>query len=200
LEYPINQRVEAAAPLYRKSFIILFGSLFSLTLDQLTKFWVTACFRSDETLAVFPNWFSITLRANPGASFGLFRGKPLPFFLSISSLAVVFILYFVFRADPKRQKLIWAMSLILGGALGNNSDRLFRGGAVIDFLDFHFRSLTWPTFNVADISIVTGVILFLLDMARHEMRADSKGSNPWFENNSSDGVSGQKEDPMGSTQ
>ena len=191
LDHSIDQRSEVSSPLKQKSFILFFGCLASLALDQLTKFWVTATFRADESLAVIPGYFSITLRGNPGAAFGLFRGKPLPFFLSVNIIAIVFILYFVFRADPARQRLIASMSLILGGALGNASDRILREGSVVDFLDLHHRNMIWPTFNFADLSIVAGVILFLLDMSRHDMRAnensgDERKETPQLEDSSGD--------------
>jgi len=157
------------SPRGKKAFIIYFGTLACFAADQVTKFWVTAAFRMDETLDIVPNYFAISLKMNPGAAFGLFRSKPLTFFLVVSAIALCFIGYFVIRVDPRRIRLISAMTLILGGALGNISDRL-RMGAVVDFIDFHYYETIWPTFNVADVWIIFGVFLFLWDMIENDMQ------------------------------
>lgn len=141
-------------------------ALSCLVLDQVSKFWVTAAFRPGESLSVVQNYFSISLKHNPGAAFGLFRGRPLYFFLGTSFFAMAFILYFVLRIPGDRVRLSGALSLILGGAMGNISDRL-RLGAVVDFLDLHYHHhMIWPTFNLADMAIVAGVFLFLWDISK----------------------------------
>jgi signal peptidase II len=149
-----------------KYFVIVFGALTCLSLDQITKFWVTSTFRSDESLVVISNYFSITLKHNPGAAFGLFRGQPITFFLVVSAIALGFILFFIIRSDPSRTRLSAAHSLIMGGAMGNISDRV-RLGMVVDFLDVHYYDWTWPTFNVADMAIVAGVFFFMWDLSKH---------------------------------
>jgi signal peptidase II len=106
---------------------------------------------------------------NPGAAWGMFSNLPeavrRPFFHVISLTAIGFILY-MFRRLPKDANLVrLALSLVLGGALGNFADRLARG-YVIDFIDWHWRnqpSMRWPTFNVADAAICVGVALLLVD-------------------------------------
>ncbi|MCC6157219.1 MAG: signal peptidase II [Deltaproteobacteria bacterium] len=159
---------------YRNKFLVVaYGALTCLALDQITKFWVLRHFPFERSVAVVEGTFHITHKLNPGAAFGLFRGQPLPFFLVVSVIALGFIVYFVSRVAPDRLRLTVALSMILGGALGNISDRL-RIGAVVDFLDLRFGSRIWPTFNVADIVIVVGVLLFLWDMSRHEMQWDSR--------------------------
>ncbi len=154
--------------LKNKYFIIIFGALTCLALDQITKFWVKSAFRPDQSHAVIANFFSITLKQNPGAAFGLFRGQPIAFFLTVSFIALSFILYFIIRSDPSRVRLSAAHSLILGGAMGNISDRI-RMGSVVDFLDVHYYDMIWPTFNVADVAIVIGVFFFMWDMSKHSL-------------------------------
>ena len=100
---------------------------------------------------------------NIGAAFGIFGNLPAPvrqvFFLTVPPLAVLLIVM-ILRSTPDKERLqIFALSMVCGGALGNYVDRL-RFGYVIDFLDFHFKEIySWPAFNVADISIVTGVMI-----------------------------------------
>lgn len=104
---------------------------------------------------------------NPGAAWGMFGGLPegvrVPFFVTISSLAIAFMLAFYARLPRGERLLQVALALILGGALGNFADRILRG-YVIDFIDLHWRNdprLHWPTFNVADIAISVGVAFLL---------------------------------------
>lgn len=154
---------------FENKYILLgYGALASLLADQISKFWVLRQFRLNESAAISEGFLYVTHKLNSGAAFGLFRGKPLPFFLIISATALTFIVYFVARVAPDRRRLTAALSLILGGALGNISDRL-RIGAVVDFVDVRWGDRIWPTFNVADVAIVAGVLLFLWDMSRNDL-------------------------------
>ena len=79
-------------------------------------------------------------------------------------MAVIFILYLLKRHAGQRL-FCWALALILGGAIGNLIDRVLYG-YVIDFLDFYVGRWHWPAFNVADMAIVGGAGLFILDELR----------------------------------
>ncbi len=108
---------------------------------------------------------------NPGAAFGFLSGSAawlrLPFFLTTSVLAMIFIVYYFRKTQANQVVLRIALALVFGGALGNFADRV-RLTYVIDFIDWHwFDKATWPTFNVADSAITVGVALMLLDMWWH---------------------------------
>ena len=108
--------------------------------------------------------FNIVFTWNPGTSFSLFRamGEAAPMILIVSTGFVTgFILYYLFRRAQSYE--VVPLALIAGGAIGNLLDRI-RFGAVVDFLDFHIGGWHWPAFNVADICIVVGVGLYLLNM------------------------------------
>jgi len=94
-----------------------------------------------------------------------------PFFLTVSAVAVGVLLMFVRRVEPGQRILLLALGCILGGALGNLVDRMV-SGAVTDFLDFHWRGYYWPAFNVADSGITVGMVILLLYslLARDEVR------------------------------
>ena len=98
-----------------------------------------------------------TLQRNPGAAFGIFRRAPALF----TVLAIVIAAAIIVAAPRVRDRLhALAFGLVLGGALGNLADRLFRSpgpfrGRVIDFIDFR----VWPTFNLADAAVVIGALL-----------------------------------------
>lgn len=110
------------------------------------------------------DWFNIVFTWNPGTSFSMFRtmGEAAPFVLiGLTGAVIGFIMHYLFKRA--RGYEIVPLALIAGGAIGNIIDRI-RFGAVIDFLDFHIGAIHWPAFNVADICIVVGVGLYLLNM------------------------------------
>jgi signal peptidase II len=144
-----------------------------IALDQFTKILVHSSFDLGESVVIFESFFNFTYVRNVGAAFGIFGNLPGPvrqvFFLTVPPLAVLLILM-ILRSTPDKEKLqIYALSLVCGGALGNYVDRL-RFGYVIDFLDFHLNEkYSWPAFNVADISIVTGVMITALFIFKPEL-------------------------------
>jgi signal peptidase II len=102
---------------------------------------------------------------NTGGAFSLFAGSSsafrLPFFLLVSVVAIVVLLYFVGKVEPRQWLLLLALGGILGGALGNLVDRIV-AGVVTDFLDLHWHGYHWPAFNVADSCISTGMVILLI--------------------------------------
>jgi signal peptidase II len=150
----------------RKYLILLALSGFVICLDQATKLYIHTQFQYVETVAVITNLFNITYVRNLGAAFGFLREASPAwrslFFLSVPPLASV-IIFFMLRATDKEDTVtILALSAIFGGAIGNYIDRLWHG-FVVDFLDFHwYQVASYPAFNVADISIVTGISLMVL--------------------------------------
>ena len=135
-----------------------------LVLDQLTKWYVRRTVSLYESIAVIDSLFNITHVRNTGGAFSLLAGSSravrLPFFLLVSMVAVVVLLFFVRRVRPEQRLLLFALGVILGGALGNFADRLVYG-EVTDFLDFHWRGYYWPAFNVADSCITVGMLILL---------------------------------------
>ena len=110
------------------------------------------------------DFFNIVFTWNPGTSFSMFRalGESAPLVMIVAiSFVIGGILYYLF-ARAKKYEIV-PLALVCGGALGNLVDRI-RFGAVIDFLDFHVGGWHWPAFNVADVCIVVGVGVYLLNM------------------------------------
>src|SRR5262245_56606835 len=110
---------------------------------------------------------------NPGGAWSFLRSLPdslrRPFFLVVSSAAIVFIISIYQRVHKDQTAMKWGLPLALGGAMGNLVDRI-RYGWVVDFVDVYVirgkAQHHWPTFNVADIAIVVGVALMAIDMMR----------------------------------
>lgn len=136
---------------------------FVVILDQLSK-WVVLNYLMvpPQTLSI-TSFLNIVLTWNRGVSFGLLSSSnPYgPWLLAaIAFTFIAVIILWIFQAETKIMAL--AFGLVLGGAVGNLSDRL-RFGAVTDFLDFHAFGYHWYTFNVADTAIFMGVALILLE-------------------------------------
>jgi signal peptidase II len=151
----------------RKYAILASLSAAVILADQWTKLAVLARFSLHESVPVIPGFFNLTYVQNTGAAFGfLATADPafrIPFFLIVPLVAVVAIAA-VFRKIPTRDvRLPVALSLVVGGAIGNFIDRA-RLGFVVDFLDFHWKD-KWHfhVFNVADSAICVGVGLMILD-------------------------------------
>jgi signal peptidase II len=145
----------------------LFLSLVVIVLDQLTKFWIAGAFHYGESLALLP-FFNLVHAHNTGAAFSFLAGEAgwqRFFFIGIALAASVLIVYLL-RKHAAERWFCLALSLILGGALGNVIDRV-RFGYVIDFLDFYYAGWHFPAFNVADSAITLGAALLILDSLRN---------------------------------
>jgi len=134
--------------------------------------------RAVEGYTVLENYWNFRYVENPGAAWGLWANLPdrfrQPFFLGVSVLALGFISFMYSRLTEAQRYLRAALSLVMGGAVGNFVDRLIRG-YVIDFIDWHWRDapgLRWPTFNVADVAISVGVALILAESLRARAASD----------------------------
>ncbi|MFH0985749.1 MAG: signal peptidase II [Candidatus Omnitrophota bacterium] len=130
---------------------------FVVLIDQLSKFFALRCLSPQSSVSLIPNVLDLTLVRNSGAAFGLFSDyAPALFTVITASLVVLF--WAANRSHHEASKVDrWALSLILGGAVGNWIDRL-RFGTVIDFIDFRI----WPVFNIADTAITIGVSLYFI--------------------------------------
>ncbi|MBE9485651.1 MAG: signal peptidase II [Chloroflexi bacterium] len=140
-----------------------------LLLDQLSKIYIGGTFELHQTLTVVKGFFNITYVRNPGAAFGILADNAirLPFFVGVSLLAGIGILWYLRKVDRKDSWQHFALGLLFSGAIGNLIDRI-RLGEVIDFLDVHWYQYHWPAFNIADSAICVGVAILLLCSWREE--------------------------------
>lgn len=143
----------------------------TLTLDRWTKTLVVGKFDLNESISVIDGFFNITYVRNTGVAFGIFSGISSPMksalLATFTGIAAILVVIYSLRSPVQNRLLQLALSLILGGALGNLYDRLAYG-YVIDFLEFYAGSYSWPSFNVADAAISTGVGLLLIEIIRNE--------------------------------
>ncbi|MDQ0876836.1 signal peptidase II [Paenibacillus sp. V4I3] len=147
-----------------------FYALIVFILDQVSKWFIVKRIPLGEERPVLGDFFILTSHRNRGAAFGILQNQRW-FFIVITLIVVIGILWYMRRTISERKVLLsFALSLLLGGAIGNFIDRaLF--GEVVDFLQFTFDfSLfgkaiyyIYPIFNLADSAIVIGVILIFLE-------------------------------------
>ncbi len=139
-------------------------------LDQLTKYLVATHIQPWEPwvpFEVLDGFFRVTHARNPGAALGLAQGVHITVFIGLTILALGLIGSFFRQIDDNDRLSAFSLGLIVSGALGNLTDRVFRG-EVIDFLQFDFGLFVFPDFNLADSAIVIGVGLLLLDVVTQE--------------------------------
>lgn len=143
-------------------------ALVVLVLDLVSKRWVEAELFNGEQIPL-TNFFNLVLAYNAGAAFSFLSdasGWQRWFFSLIAAGASILIVYLLRKHAADRLFCI-ALSLILGGALGNLWDRITMGH-VVDFLDFHAGGYHWPAFNVADSAIFLGAMLMVIDSFRRK--------------------------------
>lgn len=189
-EAPLTPEEEAALVRQRPGFLS-FGIIAGVALlcDVLAKAWaelaLSSRLSSDPSLVLIKDQLTLTLAYNRGGAWGLLQDADKQvrglFFPIVSVAAIAFIVSLYSRLSPHQKALRWGLPLVLGGALGNFTDRIVRG-SVIDFIDYradwvHEMNVWiarlrpgwgitdhWPTFNIADVCICVGVGLMALDM------------------------------------
>jgi len=130
-----------------------------IALDQWTKQLVVKNMEIGESIPLIADVFHLTSHRNMGAAFGILQNQRL-LFIIITIAVVVGIIYSLARIGKTQPRVSLALSLVLGGAVGNFIDRLLTG-QVVDFFDFTL--INFPIFNVADMAITIGVAILLID-------------------------------------
>lgn len=147
----------------------LWLTAFIFLLDQVSKFLITKYVTATSVVTLTP-FLNFILRHNYGASFSFLNGAggwQRWFFIILAIFISVIILNYLFRLPRNQHWLAIAMTLILGGAIGNLFDRLTQG-YVTDFIDFHINNWHFATFNLADSAITIGVIMWILHSFKKE--------------------------------
>jgi signal peptidase II len=162
-----------------KTLILSISTPLVIVLDQLTKILARVYLKpllverlpSDRYLTVIEDFFRLKFALNPGAAWSIganwsseFR---MAFFVVATLIAIIAMLWILYKLEAHQRLQIVAIALVLGGAIGNLIDRMYMG-EVIDFIDWFFLSSSgehhWPTFNIADIGISVGIGLLFIDM------------------------------------
>ncbi|MBT8119359.1 MAG: lipoprotein signal peptidase [Gammaproteobacteria bacterium] len=156
----------------------LWISVLTVVLDQLTKYFAEAELLLHKPVAVIPGFFNFTLMYNRGAAFSFLSdagGWQRILFTGLSTVISIFLLFWLKQlSNDEEQKhnhiLQIAITLILGGAIGNLIDRALTG-EVVDFIQLYYSSYYFPAFNIADSAITVGAGLLILDMIMETRRS-----------------------------
>ncbi|PLR97355.1 signal peptidase II [Bacillus sp. T33-2] len=143
-----------------------------ILLDQLTKWMIVKNLELGESIKVIEDFLYITSHRNRGAAWGILQGQ-MWFFYIITIIVVVGIVYYIQKAAKGKMLLGVSLGLMLGGAIGNFIDRVFRK-EVVDFINTYIFGYDFPIFNIADSALVVGVALMMLQMLREEREAKKK--------------------------
>jgi signal peptidase II len=142
-------------------------ALIVVLLDRWTKRLVAAHIAMYANIQIIPGFFRLTHTENTGAAFSLFADSPshwkTAMLIGFSAVAMVVVSVLLWRQSRPLSITGIALSLILGGAVGNLWDRV-ASGRVVDFLLVYVKQYQWPVFNLADSSIVVGAALLVLEI------------------------------------
>lgn len=143
-----------------KKYIYIIGCIL-LIIDQLVKGLVTSFIHYQEIIDIIPNFFYITYVKNTGGAWSIFSDNMI-ILLIIGIVCALGLIYFINKKNYFTKLEVTYLSFITGGLFGNLIDRIIKGG-VIDFIGLVFGNYYFPVFNIADICIVCGAILLIID-------------------------------------
>jgi signal peptidase II len=160
----------------KKKYLILLATVTAVVLlDFITKAYIDSNMSLHESVVVIGGFLNIMYVRNPGAAFSFLAsaspGFRSVFFLTVTVTAIVLVLYYIAKSKTEEPLMIFALSLIMSGALGNFIDRV-RLGEVIDFIDVHLGAYHWPAFNVADSAITVGAFIMLFALFKRPKEHD----------------------------
>ena len=150
-------------------------ALFFVLFDQWTKWLVVTKMDQYESVPIIENFFYITSHRNSGAAWGILQDQMI-FFYIITVIVVIGLVYLLHKYANESKLMAIALSLFLGGALGNFIDRLFRQ-EVVDFFDVYIFTYNYPIFNIADSVLVIGAIMTIIAMFLEERRNKGKATS-----------------------
>lgn len=156
----------------RKKILILI--VFIVLIDQLSKTWIKINLKLLETKTMINNFFYITYTKNTGGAWSILEGSQL-LLIIISIIFLIFLTIYIKKEKNLTNLSLISYSLIISGIIGNLIDRIFLN-AVIDFLSFKIIDYYFPIFNIADIAIVIGVMLLMIEIIRSEVHERDKSN------------------------
>jgi signal peptidase II len=146
-------------------------ALLVVVLDQLSKTLILGAFQLGDSRTI-TTWFNLVRVHNTGAAFSFLAGAAgwqRWFFVALGTLASGFIVWML-KKHPEQKLFCFAVTMIMGGAIGNVVDRLIHG-YVVDFIQVHYGGWYFPSFNLADSAITLGAICLILDEILRVRRA-----------------------------
>lgn len=140
--------------------LYILAAVLMVALDQVVKYWAFTVLQAQNTLPLIENVFHLTYVENRGAAFSLFASLDWPWLFVLLAVIITAVVFYALHKNLLQTALgRWSTLLVAAGALGNAIDRLWHG-FVVDLFDF--RLIHFPVFNVADIFICVGGVLFVV--------------------------------------
>jgi signal peptidase II len=147
-------------------FIIIIAGIL---LDRITKIWAASSLLGNGDIVVIKGVFSLSYLENRGAAFGIFQNR-IYLLAAVTIIVLLGMVYYMLRYKPESRLLKISFAFIISGALGNLYDRLSYN-YVVDFIMFHYKEVYYfPSFNVADMLVVSGTALMLLYLIKEEAK------------------------------
>lgn len=152
----------------------LWVSVLVIALDQLSKLWASTSLNYAEPVNLLPS-LNFTLMHNTGAAFSFLSqagGWQRWVFAVLAVLISTVLVVWLTRLKTDQRWMAVALTMVLGGALGNVWDRIYLG-YVVDFIDVYYERWHWPAFNIADSAIFVGAVMLIIDSLRGERPKES---------------------------
>ncbi|MEG0470999.1 MAG: signal peptidase II [Solibacillus sp.] len=149
-------------------------ALFAVIIDQWTKWLVVKNMELGERISIWDPWFGLLSHRNRGAAWGMLEGQMWLF--TIVTIGVIIAILYFYHTEAKGKPLFQiSLMLLLGGALGNFIDRLFRG-EVVDFFDVYIPIINYdfPIFNIADAALTIAVVMLFITIILEEKEEKKK--------------------------
>ncbi len=145
--------------------IIIAGIL----LDRITKLWAASSLLENGDIVIINGFFSLSYLENRGAAFGIFQNR-VYLLVAVTAVVMLGMLYYMLKHKPESRLLRISFAMIISGGLGNLYDRIVYK-YVVDFIMFHYKDVYYfPSFNVADMTLVAGTGLLLLYIIKEETK------------------------------
>ena len=159
-------------------YIALLSAAGLAAIDQLIKFFAVTWLQDAGTVTLIPGLIDLVYVENTGAAWGLFAGNTW-LLVGVTSLAIIAAVVFLLMKKVQPPFLIWMISVVIGGGVGNLIDRIFRVDAagnhfVVDYLNFSF--IDFPVFNFADCCVVIGMIAIVIYILFFDGKKDKETS------------------------
>lgn len=152
-----------------KKWILIISSII-LVLDQIIKSVIISFITYQETIHLIPKFLYLTYVKNTGGAWSIFDSNPV-FLIIIGLICICCLGFYIYKKNTFNKMEVAYYSLIAGGILGNFVDRIFSSG-VIDYIGTIFGSYYFPIFNLADICIVCGAVLLLINSFRGDINGN----------------------------
>ena len=155
------------------AYLVITGGVFMI--DQTTKAWAVSRLRFGDDINVIPGFLNFIYAQNTGIAFSMLDSHGAAGRWGLSAVALIagtLVLYFFWKTPRSDDRVLGALALLMAGIAGNVTDRI-RLGFVVDFIDVQLGSWHYPTFNVADMAIVIGAGLLIIDMFRSKRVQES---------------------------